>query len=334
MKPRAFGVILALAICTLAMPLPAAAQPTAKVHRIGMLSTTLSVDTWRTGAGFHAFLEGLRELGYVEGQNIAIEFRSSEGKPDRLPGLAEELAGLRPAVVLVSICGAPLDAMRRAGPDIPIVVGTCTDDMVASGIVKSLGHPGGNVTGQQKLTPELSAKRLEMLKELAPRASRVAVLWDPGYSGFVADWEALRAAAQTLNVTLLPVVARGPAEYEAAFATMAAQHAGGFITMQDANVFVERSRLAELAAASGLPAVYPYRENVIAGGLVSYGVSVPAMFRRSAAFIDKILKGAKPADLPVEQPTRFEMAVNLKVAKTMGITIPQPLLLRADEVIQ
>jgi len=159
-------MIQALAICVLAMPLPSAAQPTAKVHRIGMLSTTMSADTWRTSPVFHAYLEGLRELGYVEGQNIAIEFRSSDGKPDVLPGLAEELAGLRPEVVLVTVCGAPLDVMRRAGPDIPIVVGTCTDDMVASGIVKSLGHPGGNVTGQQKLTPELSRKRLEMFREL------------------------------------------------------------------------------------------------------------------------------------------------------------------------
>src|SRR4051812_13844866 len=221
------------------MPLPSAAQPRAKVHRIGMLSTTLSADNWRTALAYHAFREGLRELGYVEGQNIAIEYRSSDGKPDVLSGLAEELAGLRPEVMLVSVCGAPLDAMRRAGPDIPIVVGACTDDMVASGIVKSLGHPGGNVTGQQKLTPELSRKRLEMFRELAPHVSRVAVLWDPGFSGFSADWEALRAAAQTLNVTLLPVEAHGPAEYEAAFATMVAQHAGGFITMQDAYVFKE-----------------------------------------------------------------------------------------------
>jgi ABC-type uncharacterized transport system substrate-binding protein len=334
MKPRASRIIRALATCILAMALPSAAQPTAKVHRIGMLSTTLQADTWRASPVYHAFLEGLRELGYVEGQNIAIEFRSSEGQPDALPGLAEELAGLRPAVVLVTVCGSPLDAMRRAGPDIPIVVGACTDDMVASGIVKSLGHPGGNVTGQQKLTPELSRKRLEMFSELAPHVSRVAVLSDPGYSGFPADWEALRVAAQTLIVTLLPVEARGPAEYEAAFATMIAQHAGGFITMQDANVFLKRLRLAELEAASGLPAVYPYRENVIAGGLASYGVSVPAMFRRSAAYIDKILMGAKPADLPVEQPTRFEMAVNLNVAKALGIAIPKSILLRADEVVE
>src|SRR5947209_2523911 len=334
MKPRASLMTRALAICILAMLLPSAAQPTAKVHRIGILSTTLTADTWRTGPVFRAFLEGLRKLGYVEAQNITIEFRSSNGKPGVLSGLAEELARLRPEVLLVTVCGEPLEAMRRAGPDIPIVVGTCTDDMVASGIVKSLGHPGGNVTGQQKLTPELSRKRLEIFRELAPDVTRVAVLWDPGYSGFAADWDALRAGARTLNVTLLPVEARGPAEYEAAFATMVAQQAGGFITMQDAQVFTERSRLAELEAASGLPAVYPYKENVIAGGLASYGVSVPAMFRRAAVFIDKILMGAKPADLPVEQPTRFEMAVNPKVAKALGITIPNSILLRADEVVE
>ena len=206
--------------------------------------------------------------------------------------------------------------------------------MVAAGIVASLARPGGNVTGQQKLTPELSMKRLELLKQTAPSAARIAVLWDPGYSDFAADWKALREAARVLGVTLLPIEARGPEQWEVAFAAIAGQRADGLMTMQDANTYIHAQRLAELAARSRIPAVFPYHVNSNAGGLMSYGVNVPDMFRHSATFIDRILKGAKPGDLPVEQPTRFEMIVNLKTAKALGITIPQTVLLRADEVIQ
>ena len=206
--------------------------------------------------------------------------------------------------------------------------------MVAAGIVTSLARPGGNVTGQQKLTPELSVKRLDLLKQMLPGAARVAVLWDPGYSDFAADWKALRGAAQTLGMTPLTFEARGPTEWEAAFTAMTSARAEALITMQDANTYLHAQPLAELASRHRLPAVFPYHVNSNAGGLMSYGVDIPDMLRNSATFVDRILKGAKPADLPVEQPTRFELVVNLKTAKSLGLKIPHTVLLRADEVIE
>jgi putative ABC transport system substrate-binding protein len=235
---------------------------------------------------------------------------------------------------LVGICGAPLNALRRATTTIPIVVGTCTEDMVATGVVASLAHPGGNVTGQQKLAPELAVKRLQLLKQMLPRASRVAVLWNPGYADMTADWRALRGAAEALHVTLQAFEAQSPSEYEPAFAAMASQRVDALFTFTDGMGYVYAQRLADLAAQHRLPAVYPFRETAEAGGLVSYGPSIPGMFRSAAVYVDKILKGAKPADLPVEQPTKFELIINLKTAKALGITIPQAVLLRADEVIQ
>ena len=333
MSLRAIGLMPSLLVCMLAMPIATGAQPAAKVHRLGMLDLG-PLSTLRTLPQGQALFDGLNQLGYVEGKNLVIEHRSSEGKLERHADLAVELVALKPDVIWVPICGAPLDAARRATRTIPIVVATCTDDMVAAGIVASLARPGGNVTGQQKLTPELSMKRLELLKQVAPRAVRVAVLWDPGYSDFAADWKALREAAQVMGVTLLPIEARGPDQWEAAFAAIAGQRAEGLMTMQDANTYIHAQRLADLVARSRLPAVFPYHVNSNAGGLMSYGVNVPDMFRHSATYIDRILKGAKPGDLPVEQPTRFEMIVNLKTANALGITIPQSMLLRADEVIR
>ncbi len=292
------------------------------------------LSTWRSQPLYEAFLDGLRQHGYVEGENVAIEFRTAEGKYDRLPDLAAELVGLNVEVLFVVTCGAPLDAARRATQTIPIVVGACTDDMVAAGIVKSLARPGGNVTGLQKLNPELSAKRLELLKAVVPSASRVAVLWDPGYSNFGADWSALRAAANTLGVTLHPVEVHGPAEYQAAFATMASNQDAALLTFSDSMTYVHGRRLAEVAGGNHLPAMYAYQEIPNAGGLMSYGPNIPEMFRRSTTFIDKILKGAKPGDLPIEQPTHFEFVINLKTAKALGITVPQSVLMRADKVIE
>ncbi len=328
MNLRAIGLIPALLACALALPIASQAQPAAKVHRLGVLN----INSF-SGPGGRAFFDQLNQLGYVQGKNLVVELRFPEGKVG-WSDLAAELVALKLDVILVTVCGAPLDAVRRATSTIPIVVATCTDDMVASGIVASLARPGGNITGQQKLTPELSMKRLEFLKQVAPGASRIAVLWDPGYSGFAADWKALREAALILGVTLLPIEAHGPDQWEAAFAAIAGQRAEGLMTMQDANTFSHAQRLADLAARSRLPAVFPYDVNARAGGLMSYGVNVPDMLRHSVTFIDRILKGAKPSDLPVEQPTRFEMIVNLKAAKALGITVPQSMLLRADEVIR
>jgi putative tryptophan/tyrosine transport system substrate-binding protein len=323
-----------VAIGLLSAPVFSLAQPPAKVHRIGFLAPSAISTTWRAQPNLRAFLEGLRELGYLEGQNLAIEFRTAEGKLDRLPDLAADLVGSRPDVILIPTCGAPLDAARRATNTIPIVVAACTGDMVAAGIVASLARPGGNVTGQQKLNPELAAKRLELLKAVLPKASRVAVLWDPNYSDFAADWGAMRLAAETLGVTLHSVEARAPTQLEAAFSTMTSERADAFITFADSLTYVHARKVADLAATSHVPAMYAYREITEAGGLMSYGPNIPDMFRRATVFIDKILKGSKPADLPVEQPTNFELVINLRTAKALGITIPQSILLRADKVIE
>jgi len=313
----------------LSTPIAADAQPPVKVYRLGVLN----IDSFAGPAG-QAFFERLNQIGYIEGKNLVVERRFPHSPGERWDDLAAELVALKPDVILVTICGAPLEAAMRATRTIPIVVGTCTDDMVAAGIVSSLTRPGGNITGQQKLTPELSVKRLELLKEVAPGAARIAVLWDPGYSDFAADWKSLRDAAQVLGVTLLPIEARGPDEWEAAFAAIADQRAEAFMTMQDANVFAHAQRLADLAARSRLPAVFPYDRNSKTGGLMSYGVDLPEMFRHATTFIDKILKGARPGDLPVEQPTRFQFVINLKTAKALRVSIPQSLRLRADEVIE
>jgi putative ABC transport system substrate-binding protein len=333
MKLRAWGVVLLVAGILL-MPFSSSAEPPAKLHRIGLIGTSATSSKWRTLANYQAFLDGLRQFGYMEGQNLVIEWRSAEGKPDRLPQIAAELVQLKPEIILVATCGAPLDAVRRATNTIPIVVAACTGDMVAAGIVASLARPGGNITGQQKLNPELAAKRLQLLKEAVPKVSRVAVLWDPGYSDYAADWRALRAAAQALGVTLQSVEVRGPAELETGFSVMAAERAEALITFADSLTYVYAQRLAELAAKSSLPATYAYHEIADAGGLMSYGPNIPDMFRHSVVFVDKILKGAKPADLPVEQPTHFELVVNLKTAKALGLTIPQSILVRADKVIE
>ncbi len=299
-----------------------------------MLATSALNATWRTLPFYQALLEGLRQLGYVEGQNLVIEFRSPEGKLDRLPEVAGELVWLKPDVILVGTCGAPIEAARRATDTIPIVVAACTGDMVAAGIVTSLAHPGGNITGQQKLNPELAAKRLELLKQAVPDASRVAVLWDPGYSDFAADWRALRAAAQALGVTLQSVEARAPAQLETAFATMNAERAQALVTFADSLTYMNAQRVADAAVGSRLPAMYAYQEITNAGGLMSYGPNIPDMFRHAATFVDKILRGAKPGDLPVEQPTHFEFVINLKTAKALGVTIPTSVLMRADKVIE
>jgi len=325
-------VLVALA-CLLCLPIGSNSQQAAKMHRIGMLTVQLP-STFRSSPQAKAFFEGLNQLGYVEGKSVVVEIRSIEGKVERLADVAAELVSLNPDVMWVGVCGAPLNALRQATRTIPIVVATCTDDMVAAGIIVSLAHPGGNVTGQQKLTPELSVKRLELLKQVAPGVVRLAVLWDPGYSDFSADWKALRGAAQALGVTLLPFEARGPDQWEAAFAAIAAQRAEGLITMQDANIYIHPQRLADLAVRSGLPAVFPYDVNSNAGGLMSYGVNIVDMCRHSTTFIDRILKGARAGDLPVEQPTRVELQINMKTAKAIGLTIPQSLRLRADRVIE
>jgi putative ABC transport system substrate-binding protein len=322
----------------LAAPLAAETQHAVKVWRIGFLGGSPSAVPQFT----QAFQQGLRELGYVEGQNIAIEPRYSEGRTERLPDLATTLVRLKVDVIVVNACGAPLNAASQATSTIPIVVAACNDDLVATGLISSLARPGGNITGLSELTPELGAKRLALLKEAVPKVRRVAVLWNPTYSErfsatfrfWSSDWTEIRAAAQGLGMTLQSVEIRGPDDFDTAFSTMTRERADALIAFSDPSIVSHGRRIVALAAKSHLPAVYPSREVVDAGGLMAYGPSTSDMFRRAAGYVGKILKGAKPADLPMEQPTKFELVINLKTAKALGLTIPQSLLLRADEVIR
>ena len=328
---RSAVLVFALAAASVTAAL---AQPPERVFRVGILSVSTPAADWRSTPQDRALIESLEQLGYVEGRNLALEIRSAENKLERFPELASELLALNIDVFWVPTCGAPLDAVMNVTLQIPIVVAACSDDMVAVGVVRSLAHPGGNVTGIQKLTPELAAKRLELLKEMMPQASRVAILWNPTYSDFAADWARLRSSARSLGITLVAVEAKDPAEFQDAFSKMVAMRADAVITFSDAMGFVYRQRLADLALQHRLPMMTPFEETTSAGGLVSYGPSIPELVRRSAIFVDRILKGTKAGDIAIEQPTKFEMAINRKTAKALGITIPQALLLRADEVVQ
>jgi len=313
-----------------ALPLAARAQPTAKVPRIGWLSPgSATSDENFLGS----FRDGLRELGWAVGQNITIEPRWAEGKFERLPDLAAELVRLKVDVIVASVTQASL-AAKHATTTIPVVM-VGVGDPLGSGLVDSLARPGGNVTGPSSMLAEASVKQLALLKETVPRASPVAVLWNPANP--VWQKSALReteAAARAMGLRLQLLGARGPDELEEAFAGMTRERAGALFVPADI-IFVRHARqMAELAARHRLPAMYGFREHVEAGGLMSYAANFAVMFRRAATFVDKMLKGAKPGDLPVEQPTKFELVINLKTAKALGITIPQSVLQLADEVIQ
>jgi len=279
----------AVAGALFAMPLATSAQPVGKMSRVGILTTTTPVATWRSLPAFEVFLAELRKLGYVEGANIVFEYRSAEGEWQRLPILAVELVNLKIDVMVVPVCGAVLDAARGATRVTPIVVQSCSDDMVATGIVASLARPGGNVTGLSKLVPQVAAKRLELLKEAVPRLSRVAVLWDPGYLDFAADLQELQDAARRVSVTLQAVKAHGREELNTAFSTMIREHAEAVITFSDATTYNYPREVAELAIKRRLPMVSPFREVADAGGLMSYGPNILDMWRHSAVYVDKIL---------------------------------------------
>ena len=330
MRRRAF--IGTLVGAFLVAPLASEAQPAGRVPRIGYVSP--SGPSFGPTLASELFSKGCATTANVQGHDFILEVRSTEGRSERLFDATTELVRAPVDVLLIGVCGAPLDAARRATQTIPIVVAACNDDLVETGIVASLGRPGGNITGLSKLTPELAAKRLELLKQTFPTISRVAVLWNPAYSDFKADWREMRAAAHALGITLHPVEFRRPDEFEDAFAAINRQHVDALITFSDQLTYVHAKRIAELAATTQLPALYAYREIPDAGGLMSYGPSINGMWRRAAAYVVKILQGEKPADLPIEQPTKIELVVNLQAAKALGITIPQSLLLRADDVIQ
>jgi putative ABC transport system substrate-binding protein len=315
----------------LAAPLAAEAQQAAKIARIGFLGNS----TTALGHLRDAFLQGMRDLGYVEGRNLVIEYRYAEGQLERFPALAAELVALN-VEVLVAPPTPAAQAAKRATTTIPIVFAGAGDP-VTSGLVTSLARPGGNITGLSGLSPELVGKCLEQLKQAVPGVSRVAVLWQPGGQGERAEKDMLKeaeVAARALGMRLQFVEARGTADFDRAFSDMTTARAGALTVLPSSMFNTERRRLADLAAKSRLPAVYQLREYVDAGGLMAYGANLADLNRRAAAYVDKILKGAKPADLPVEQATKFELVINLKTAKALGITIPQSVLLRADEVIQ
>ena len=307
------------------------AQQAAKFARIGYLQTNLAA----TPHLQEAFRQGLRDLGYVESRNVVIEYRDAEGKPERLPALAAELVALKVDVI---VAGSTVQALvaKQATKTIPIVFATAGDP-VTSGLVTSLARPGGNVTGLSILAPELVGKRLELLTQAVPGVSRVAVLWHPGAMGERTGKDLMReaeVAARALGVRLQFVEARGPVDFDRAFSDMARARAGALTVLGSTMFSTERKRLVDLAAKHRLPAVYPWREFVDARGLMSYGANIADLYRRAATYVDKILKGAKPGDLPVEQPTKFELVINLKTAKALGLTIPPSVLGRADEVIQ
>jgi len=323
--------LIAGAIAFSVAPLGAEAQQTAKIARIGFLAANLSASPHLR----EAFLQGLCDLGYVEGRNVVIEYRSAEGKLERLPAFAAELVVLKADVIVAGSAPAALAAMQ-ATRTLPIVFAAVADP-VTSGLVTSFARPGGNVTGLSILAPELVGKCLEQLTQAVPGISRVAVLWHPGAFGEGTEKDMLKeaeVAARALGVRFQFVEARGPADLDRAFADMTRARAGALTVLSSTMFLGERSRLVGLAAKNRLPAVYAWREAVDAGGLMSYGANLADLFRRAATYVDRILKGAKPGDLPVEQPTKFELVINLKTAKALGLTIPQSVLGRADGIIQ
>jgi ABC-type uncharacterized transport system substrate-binding protein len=313
----------------LAVPLAAVAQQAGKVPRIGYLGTRTLPDF-----GVDAFRQGLRELGWIEGQNIVVDYRLAEGQLDRLPDLAAELVRLKVDIIVAQATPGAA-AAKKATDTIPIVM-VPVGDPVGLGLIASLARPGGNVTGLSYSVGglEIIGKQLELLKETLPKIRRVAILLNPANPTRPVAMRDVEVAARSLALQLQFVEARHPDEFDSAFGAMGKARTGGLVVMADTMFVLHRTRLADLAARRRLPTAYGWREHVEAGGLMSYGPSLSDLFRRSATFIDRILKGAHPGDLPVEQPTKFELVINAKTAKALGLTIPQSLLARADQVIQ
>jgi putative ABC transport system substrate-binding protein len=325
---RAAALIVLLAVT--AGPAPGAAgQAAARVPRIGLLRTGSDAAGDPAVDGFR---HGLRERGYVEGETVALAYRWAEGKVDRLPALAAELVALD-VDVIVTGGELAIAAARKAAPRTPIVMGA-SNDPVGAGLVKSLARPGGNVTGMTILSPELSAKRLELLTQLLPRVSRIAVLYNPAFPGSRLDLQQTQAAGRALRLTLQAVEVGSAAAVAQAFADRTLDHADALLPLADPFFTFLREPLVELAARHRRPAMYYWREFVEAGGLASYGPSLPDLYRRAAGHVEKILKGASPGDLPIEQPTKFELAVNLKTARALGLAVSRSVLVRADHVVE
>ena len=326
------ALVTVLVIGLLAAPLAAEGQQAPKIARLGLLTLNKAPNVHL----HEAFRQGLRDLGYVEGRNLVIEYRDAEGKAERLPALAAELVALKVDVLVTGGATPSALAAKRATSTIPVVF-TSVPDPVADGLVTSLARPGGNVTGSSNLNPALVGKWLEQLHQAVPGATQVALLWQPGAMDERTEADMRRGvdvAARALGVRTQYVEVREPADLDKGFSTIAKTHPGALAVLPSAMLFSERRRLVDLVAKSRLPAVYPQREFVDAGGLMSYGPSLAELFRGAASYVDKILKGAKPRDLPVQQPTKFEMVINLKTARALGLKLPQSLLVRADQTIQ
>jgi putative tryptophan/tyrosine transport system substrate-binding protein len=325
MDRRAFLATAAAGMVVI--PAAARAQHAGKVRRIGFLSLQSGLNSTT-----EAFAQGMRELGYVEGRNLTVEYRWAARKEERLPELAAELVRLKVEVIVTAAAPA-IEAAKRATSTIPIVMATAADP-VGSGLVASLARPGGNVTGLSALSTDLAGKRLQLARQLVPKARRVAVLAHYGTSATRLFLEEMRTAAQQMEVQLVVQEVHAADDLPGAFAAMQRERAQALVVQITPFSADNARRIVELAAQHRLPAMYDVRSFVDAGGLVSYGPSLPEMFRRAAFYVDRILKGAKPADLPIEQPTKFEMVINLKTATALGLSIPQSLLVRADQVIE
>jgi putative ABC transport system substrate-binding protein len=321
------GALVVVLAC-LTAPVGADAQQAGKVHRIGFL--------WDSPAVFpdavEAFRQGLRDLGYVEGRNIAIEYRWAEGKPERMRELAEELVRLKVDVIMAP-SSIYTGAAKRVTSTIPIVFMSHADPL-RTGHVASLARPGGNVTGLSIMMTDTNVKGLELFKEAVPAISRVAVIWNPATPSHGPGLKAIELAGPSLGLRILPVPVRAATEYESAFSTMVRERADGVLVLSTPLFIAGARRLAELALAHKLPSLFGPKHHVEAGGLMSYSPDRPDLYRRAATFVDKILKGARPADLPVEQPTKFELVINVKTAKALGFTITPSVLARADQVMQ
>ena len=329
MKRAAVPLIL-IAVVLLAVGVIAEAQQPKKIAKIGYLLPSTPAAAAHL---LEAFRQGLRELGYVEGKTLVLELRYGEARTERLPELARELVGLK-VDVIVTATDVAIAAVKRETQTIPIVMGNSSDP-VGTGFVASLARPGGNITGLSSISPELSGKRLELLKEVVPGLSRVAFLWNPDIRGALLDYNQTESAARSLGLQLQSVEVPRAEDFDRAFAAVTKARAQALIVPGvNPLAFANRSQIASFAQTNRLPSMFAQKEYVDAGGLMSYGPSTPDMHRRAATYVDKILKGTKPADLPVEQPKKFEFIINLKAAKQIGLTIPPNVLARADRVIR
>ncbi len=326
MKPFAFLIVFSMAGL---LSLPTTGAELKKIYRIGALNGSTPAQTTHM---FHAFREGLRENGFVEGESVVIEYRWAEGKLERLPAFAAELVNLKVDVIFAPPTPSAV-AAHNATKTIPIVFALAADP-VGNGLVKSLARPGGNVTGLSSVNVELGAKRLELLKEAFPRISRVAVLHNSADTSNQLQLKMSLEAAKVLGVTLVPIGMQRPEDLEPAFATVITHHADAIFVMENPANFTTRKPLVSFVQRARLPAIYALREFVDDGGLMAYAVSTLDQFRRAAGYVAKILKGAKPGDLPVEQPTKFELVINLRTAKALGLTLAPSVLVRADEIIR